>query len=84
MVGEKLPDGWRGEYRSTGGDLHGFALMGEAAITDSLLLAKQIKERPPAMPPLQQPSLANVYRLEVKQREWVMTCFFAERHTSIG
>jgi rubredoxin-NAD+ reductase len=43
-LNKTLPDGWRGEYRSTGGELHGFALMGETAIRDRFLLAKQIKD----------------------------------------
>lgn len=51
-LNKTLPDGWRGEYRSTGGELHGFALMGDTAIRDRLLLAKQIKDWLPALPHL--------------------------------
>ena len=49
-LSETLPDGWRGEYRSTDGELHGFALLGETAMRDRLLLAKQVKDWLPALP----------------------------------
>jgi rubredoxin-NAD+ reductase len=46
--GRRLDDGWRGEYRSADGVLHGFALMGDTAIRERMSLVKQVPDWLPA------------------------------------